>query len=452
MAFTAEVLGFEGGDTTGVASLPGSPGLVTAAAARTGTYGCRVAPAGGGNSYGVQFGKGLTFGSGAEHAGFAQFQYRMATAPSVNNSMLCGDASNFWITVNTNMTATLHMVGIGTSNIGMPALSASIWYRVQFRQWTADLSGDFGTSLKYFRVVIDYTDANGVVQFISSAGDTTTNIGYTAVAPFTLGSISSLAGGSPTWSVDFDDCIYVAASGAADVGSFPKWSPSSLNGYARSLFYYDKVFPVLITGQGPNDGFTPAGGYASVNEVPLGSGTVAGSGSGTWTDYLHQPAPGTNIEALTCRMNANVSSISVQAVTIDSAKTLFTFRGGSQGQDETSPFATLMYPTTLLGDMLTPAQFAAQVFGVECEDSHTITLRNIYLEVLSGEPLTVDTDVFAVTPEIFLEFVTDAIEEDVTFTGHAPGFSLANRGEEINVPETWRLERMDIGPRTEEKA
>ncbi len=448
MAFTSEVLGFEGGDGTGITLQ--TAGSVTAAAARTGSYGLRSAPVGAAASYGGQIGQGIPgIASGAKHAAFGQFQYRMAAGPNVNTAPLCGYADFFYITVNIDLTATLHVAGIGSTAISIPTPTSLLWFRVQFRQWTTNVTGTlFGTDVKHFLVVIDYTNDDGVVQFISSAGLSALNVGFTSIEPLTLGATPAMGGALPTWTVDFDDCIYVAATDT-DVDDFVKWSALSMGDYAASIFRYDKVYPVLITGQGPNSGFS--GPYTDVNEVPKGAGQITGVGSGTWTDYLHQTAPGTNIEGVTLRVNANVSILSTQALTVDTVETAFTFRD-SGSSNATSPFTTSMYPTTLLGNFFTPAQFSAQVFGVKCKDANTITLRNIYLEVLSGDPYLATVDTFPVTAEIFPEFVTGATEEDLTFTGSAPGFRLSNQGEEINVPTTWRLERFDIGPRREEKA
>lgn len=445
MAFTSEICGFEGGDFTGVQVVGGS---VLSAAARSGVYGFRAAPVATKN-FGCQVGKGISaFGSGAQHASFQQFCYRMQAAPSANNAMLCGNEDLFYVTVDTNMAGTVHVAGIGTTSLGFPTPSNTLWFRVQMRQWTSNVVGDlFGTAIKHFQVIIDHHDANGVLDFVSvSTLQSAVNIGFTSITPLTLGSLSSVSGADPqTWQVDYDDCIYVAATNS-DVTSFQKWSAPAFSDYGRSIFYYDVIEPIYITGQGPMNDFTPASDYTAVNEVPSAGGAVTGSSGAT--NYYHQPAPGTNIEAFTLRVNANASVTSDQGLLVDLVTTLYEFPGTGTA-NVSSPFATYMYPTTILGPFLTPAQFNAKLVGVSNQTGANITLRNIYIEVLTGEPILVDTNPFDVT----LAFDADdhpGIEEDIVLDLGPLTFGLTFQGAEINVPVTWQLERFDIGPRLEE--
>lgn len=454
MAFTAQVCGFEGGDGTGTNIL--SVGAPSALAIRTGSYGFRTSPVATAQ-FGVQIGTAITgFASGTKHACYCQFFYRMSAAPNANGTMFFGLSDHLRVTVNTDMTATLGMSGIGTTAITLPAVSSTVWYRVRLKMFTYNTPPlAFGTTNKAVLVTIDLVNADGTITPVSTASLSGLNIGHTSVPVLTLGSIAALGGGVATWSLDFDDCVYVGAS-EGDVDTFPKWTVDIMNSFTSNVFTNTRIYPILITGQGPNNGFTPAGDYSAINEVPMGTGTVASSTLNAWTDYLHQNGQGSPVEAITLRCNAASSGAVNHALTIDAAETLFAMGAGSASQNALSPFATITYPTTLGGDLLSAAAFNALVFGLRNKDgATTLTLQNMFIEALETELIMLEpADPFAVTPvfvpaqssstDIIIDMPID--EWDVTL-----GFIMGNQGVDINVPRTWQINRIDVGYRDEEE-
>jgi hypothetical protein len=106
--------------------------------------------------------------------------------------------------------------------------------------------------------------------------------------------------------------------------------------------------------------------------------------------------------------------------------------------------------------------FDAIEFGIRKETAGgtTLTSEQQFLEVLTGPSVTIEEDLpdpgdptaWAVTaafdPEVNPVFEVDT----VTLSTGILGFRLGNQGVEINVPETWQLNRIDIGYREEETA
>jgi len=153
----------------------------------------------------------------------------------------------------------------------------------------------------------------------------------------------------------------------------------------------DSAFPAgthitlnTITSQGPFDQFTTAGNFSAVAETPLGTGTITGT-FGLVTDYHHLQLEGsvTNVEHVRFYMNAHDSSAA---------------------GDHYILFDDVVYPViagativagaeTIVADrigIMARGNFNAATVGVQNNESgHTLTIGNLYMEVLNGPATTI---------------------------------------------------------------
>lgn len=214
------------------------------------------------------------------------------------------------------------------------------------------------------------------------------------------------------------------------------------------------VQPYPVTAQGSFDDFTPANSPGNVDNIPMDDvNTVASSTSGHKTSYFHgdlQEGVGNIAEHIRVyiRWGGSVNSqdaiIYSAALGIESVAVL-------NGIANNGVFAD--FPFEGASDYLTAEEFNDIEYGLRLTNASLTNLHSVFIEVLTGTQIQVEpADPFSVTAEIFPEAISPTAEDEVTFATGTVGFRLASQGEEITVPTTWRLERLDIGPRNEEKS
>lgn len=439
MASTAEICGFEGGDETGCTGLGGE--TITSAATRTGNYGCRISAVAS-TLYGIQVGQGLAgFASQTHHGGFCQFMFRLGGPPSVNNSMFCGFQDVMWLSCGTTGLLTLHCAGIGSTHpasFAINVLDTTTWYKCAMSIYApTDGSGNRVCVC----VISQYVGST--LTYIVSASLSAVNIGFTAMPPFTLGGLTGNGAASTTWQWDVDDCIYAAASGAdfdslsglAGLGfaltAHSQWgSPTTPMGY-------DQIWPITMAAQGTHNDFAPAGRFDLIDEIPKGAGQI--SSAVGWTNYVNSHISGaanaTVVEAWTFRVNATAAPQKSHYLTASASgiDTLFalTIGASSAGSNASSLMASTFYPPSLVGTLEPVGTFNNTQFGVENNDNtSTITIQNMYVEVLAGTPVP---QIPALNPIA-----------DVMFSTTLPTFTtVEGKGIAITVTNQWQIQRLD---------
>ena len=374
------ITGFEGGDFTGLATLGGT---ITAASARTGSYGLNanaIATA----QYGASIGSNPV--SGTTKAAFFQFFFKLDNAPSVNTAQLGGiGLSVAQVNVDTDLTWNLKISGFATITTGS-ALPLNTWLRCIVKYW------NYGSDVTVFAA--NNTRATAQITNVETNAEYGTLVGGGAGNVSTLGrgvmGGQTAEGPAVTWSVHYDDALYLVADGTARA-NITKWDHGTahLLNNAGSLFSYNKVYPFVVTAQGAHDDFATAGNYTAVSEIPMALGSVSSSTLNAWTSYRHATlTPYHEVEALTLRVNATQATGNTEALTVNNTETSFAFTASTGSADINSRYVTEIQ-TGMKGAFLSKGLFDILEFGVRVKTAAaSFVLKNLFLEVLGG-PATV---------------------------------------------------------------
>ena len=430
MAYQQILTGFEGGDFTGLTTTGGS---ITPGAARSGAYGLH-APAAASSQYGCSFGLQEYFAAYTKHAAYLQFWVRFNGEPTAasDKCMFGGFGDDLWVWVEGNGALGLNThrwgitaAGFGSQTMGLLPLGAAAgWYRVILKVWSYNDTpagpNVFGVGHRICTALITQVNAANQLTFIDSASMGGIN-NFTTIQPAYLGGKSSV-GASTTWDLDFDDAIYLESSGA-DVATIGKWNDPisgnvlntmNLGVFAPtygSIFYYDHILLLPIIAQGGYDQFQLPSDYPSVNEIPMGMGSVVGDTPGKTTTYQHAVVASAyrEVEAYVLRVNATASLLGTHAilgvlpggapqppllttpyqfttytqapsapVSGEMAQVLSSVTGGA---NENSPAACVV-ATGYRGRLLPVPTFNALEMGLRVKVAGTITLKNLFIEAL----------------------------------------------------------------------
>ncbi len=253
---------------------------------------------------------------------------------------------------------------------------------------------------------------------------------------------NTVDGVSSTREINYDD-VYWDFQDEADVPvdfTFPDQFPFSTN-----------VRPYAAVAQGFFDAFTPSGAFGDINDIPMtDTNTVTSSLAGDRTSYVHA-----DLEPLSIAEHIRVyirwgGSAATQDIILNTGASVLSNKTavnevGANGDQVDFPFED--------GAYLSADEFNDIEYGLELNVSTLTNLHSLFAEVLTGPLIQLEPlDDFAVVPEIFPEAVSPSVEGEITL-GVTAALTLKNgRGDAINVPVTWRLNRFDVGPRNEEKS
>jgi hypothetical protein len=505
MARYRGICGFEAGDYSGLSSIGGVAAITLSAAnARSGNYRLNTNTTVAAKPSGAYIVDSFADPASGDYFDFRlRFFYKVQTLPSVSGCFIGGFESACLLQMDTAGALRLSHFGVTTAYTG--ATTVGQWYRAEcrfFGLWTTagkDNSGRYRSTIDIYdatnAVVASLVSADQVGLFadvscsagtkslvdISSAfvtvaakitsykctvsgagafnGDYATPItenliqggacgGGSAVGTYiehgTLLGLDanqfkiinsfgtrpdllvgqSFSGITCTRNIDYDDCYFDLRTAAEATGGLTEGFPA---GTSINIF--------AVTGQGSLDQFSPAGAFADVAEIPLdGAAQITSNTLDNTTTYLHANLAGTYDKCYHIRVYANAVASASHKILIGTTEFSFVFSGATAGGDSSTNKADLSYQSS----PLIKAQFDAQGFGAKIgTGGNTLTLRNILMEALTGPgaaPIEEDvpTDAFALS--------------------RALGFSLGNQGVEVNAPASWRIERLDIGPRVEERS
>ncbi len=291
------------------------------------------------------------------------------------------------------------------------------------------------------------TATNGTVREVGDLNGVNIQHFITTNAQLPITSIdinigNTVDGVSCTREINYDD-IYWDFQDGADVPAL----------FADQFPLSTAVRPYPVTAQGFFDAFTPASSPGDVNNIPMDDvNTVASSTAPDKTSYLHADlveGVGNIAEHLRVYVRWGGSANIQNLILVTAGSVIFSGNVlnevGANGDLADFPFEGASY--------LTAEEFNDIEYGLRLAASSLTQLHSIFMEVLTGAQTQLEpADPFDVDAEIFPESLSPTVEGEITLSTGTLGFRLANRGEEINVPTTWRLERFDIGPRREEKA
>jgi hypothetical protein len=214
------------------------------------------------------------------------------------------------------------------------------------------------------------------------------------------------------------------------------------------------VQPYPVTAQGAFNDFIPASSPTLVDDIPMSdTNTVASSSATAKTSYQHAAlATGAGNIAEHIRVYVRWGgSANLQSAILNSSGT--GLLAVSMLNEIANNGDTADFPFEGPLEYLTAEEFNDIEYGLRIDNASLTNLHSVFIEVLTGTQIQVEpADAFHVDADMFPEALNPTVEDELTFATGTIGFRLANQGEEITVPTTWRLERLDIGPRHEEKA
>ena len=308
MASDRNLCGFNAGDNSGLsaASGLGSVLFISAAAKHLGAYGLEllktVASASGYAQLPIAT---ITSASGSHLYGALRVFFQVPTGglPSAADHLVCG----FCSIANMQHAATMELDTAGhfraraatiVSAYSAAALAVDTWYEAIVTFDTFDKSSGVDT----MDVTVSVYDMAGALVEAVTANNTIIGFGPYTIQPPTLGSNNAV---SATAHFFYANWVF-----AADTAAPPTLPAGKI------------IYPCRISGQGASDGWTPAGGWERIDEIPFnpsgGASEEITSASVVDTTYTHEALGGMAVATVYAwKVYANVKGSGAQAVLLD---------------------------------------------------------------------------------------------------------------------------------------
>ncbi len=333
---------------------------------------------------------------GDAFANWGQFFIWIDSLPTVNFTTIGGLAGHQRIQVNIDGTWQVVFTGLGTTT-GGSALPTGKWLRVRCAVWSGSTSGvgvgfenynsapSFHPASQFGRVIIDDIDtdpANPPISYGNLPAPGGANLGVTALGGLQIGCVAPDTG---TYDAYYDDAIQLAAWGTSGgVDQITKWNgtlAAALFNAGAEIFTHSQIEPFVVIGQGSQDQWTPAGGYANVDEIPkAGVDKVSTATLANETTYLKTALlTGREVEAMTVRANATDAGTHPHSILLNGVAFSRTLNGATASDDEFTPFATEVLDTPI-----DKSTFDAIEMGMKNGNATTVDLQNIFMEALVG--------------------------------------------------------------------
>jgi len=297
MAIFRNFTGFEAGDASGLSAGSGPFSIIADGTARSGGYHAKVLKVNQANGYRLLPIVGIASSAGGGVRAHARIFFRLNQYPNFDafTSVLGFGSGNFGM----HLDMSGHFRAVLIASVGAwstAVLSLGVWYELIIE---ADL-------------IHPVTGSNSGTTTITITGLEAVTVTNPTVGSgvYTLTNALIGAFGATNYSVEmhYDDVVIVAASDA---------DRSSV-----VLPTATKIVPVRITGQGASDGWTPAGAWERLDEIPFNPGAGAGdeitAAAVVDTTYTHSTlATIGTIAAYAWKVYANVKGSGAQAVLLD---------------------------------------------------------------------------------------------------------------------------------------
>lgn len=386
MAYAQVIAGFEGASPAGWTV---SAATVETAAKRSGSYGLKTAPSGASAMGRMSIDQSITMGSppGEVFGVYHEVFFKINSLPTVANTPIgqfgAGSTPGIQLEVNTDGTWRIDVTGIGIVS-GGSALPTGVWLRLIAKHWSFPAAGQdqFGTQAspthaQKARLEIDSEDGLTNYGRLSTTGANLSVFGLDGPI------CGARAPNTGTFDIYWDDAKCLVATNITDVYVVTKWLVGGAGSIHKlnndgTIFTHSRVQQFLVGSQGGSDDFSPAGGFADVDEVPKGAGSVSSSTLDATTTYRATAmVTGQVAEAITLRANAAGAGVT-HALMLDGVEYAKTLLSTSDDDNQNTPLASVVYFTPI-----TKAVFNALQFGVRVKTGgSTLTLENLFLEVV----------------------------------------------------------------------
>lgn len=386
-----------------------------------------------------------------------RYFFRINTLPDADNLVISflGNGTNaFELQLQMNTSGQLRVVPSlcgNTTTAYQGSFSTNTWYQVKLRIYGMGSSagGTVSTGLRESQHVLGVYSEDGETEMALFADSTAIGNNMPAVWPnlCDMGQSALSGGPSATREIWYDDFWNHMVTETADVGLL-EWPIGT------------KVECYPPTANGTTNNFTRGGvdtgaNWSQVSEIPKTSGAgtqyVSSATAGQVDQYQHANlATSTDVVYHIQAVAFVLDDTTPQQLQIGA--TLYNAQTRDAVGVARYALAHQIYGNT---GTLSKTDFDALQFGIKKTTAGGTTLfsEQEFLEVLTGPPNTIEEDLggsdWTVTAAFDATGGTPIDVTDLTFATGTLGFRLGGQGVEINVPEPWMIERIDIGYRGE---